>query len=282
MADLQLVWSEYGDPTGAPVIALHGGGKTRQHFQRIGSGGDLARRWICPDLRGHGDSADAGPPFTVAQLARDVLATVDCIGIDDFDVVGHSLGGRVTAEICRQAPDRVRSAILLDPVVMTGEQYRKLHERPSQLRFEQWLERDFSAAEEMISELPTAHQGQYIPDDAWPHVRLEARSWLRATDIGRFRFKIDLPGLHAIIADCARNLPPQFGSYAGPTLLLVSGLWGICTEEGLTAVQSQLGAALSTVVIEGASHNLLWDGYPQTAAEVGAFLRRSAHAVSRP
>ena len=61
-------------------------------------------------------SVDLGGPHTIEQLAGDVLVTMEALGLNRADIIGHSLGARIAAEICRQQSDDARS--VLDPVVL--------------------------------------------------------------------------------------------------------------------------------------------------------------------
>ena len=45
-------------------------------------------------------------------MAEDVRALLDHLGIDKADVMGYSMGARITAFLALAHPDRVRSAIL--------------------------------------------------------------------------------------------------------------------------------------------------------------------------
>src|SRR5260221_263579 len=72
------------------------------------------RRVIALDNRGHGDSAklyDAAQ-YEIAVMADDVIALMDHLAIARADVMGYSLGSRMTAVLARDAPQRLRSAIL--------------------------------------------------------------------------------------------------------------------------------------------------------------------------
>src|SRR3982074_1093596 len=72
------------------------------------------RRVIALDNRGHGDSGklyDAAQ-YEVALMAGDVIALMDHLGIDRADIMGYSLGSRMTAVLARSHPQRLRSAIL--------------------------------------------------------------------------------------------------------------------------------------------------------------------------
>jgi pimeloyl-ACP methyl ester carboxylesterase len=85
---------------GRPVLLLHGlFSSARMNWIKFGHAAKLAEAGfeaIMPDLRAHGDSGtphepDAYPPDV---LVRDVAAVVDALGLDDFDLVGFSLGAR--------------------------------------------------------------------------------------------------------------------------------------------------------------------------------------------
>lgn len=66
------------------------------------------------DIRGHGAS-DAPPgPYTFAQLAADVLALWDALGIARSHVVGLSLGGMIAQHVALAAPQRVTALVLAD------------------------------------------------------------------------------------------------------------------------------------------------------------------------
>ena len=113
---------EYGSPNGFPVVALHGAAGMKERWKRAGTEGMPQRRWICPDLRGYGESIKS-PPWTLAQLAQDVVATLDSLRVETADLIGASLGGAVAFAVARLAPSRVRSVVVVDPPVSTREEY---------------------------------------------------------------------------------------------------------------------------------------------------------------
>jgi pimeloyl-ACP methyl ester carboxylesterase len=72
------------------------------------------RRVIALDNRGHGESSklyDAAQ-YEIAIMAGDVIALMDHLEIARADIMGYSLGGRMTAVLAREQPQRLRSAIL--------------------------------------------------------------------------------------------------------------------------------------------------------------------------
>lgn len=98
----RLAYQETGE--GRPLILLHGLMERGSHWVDLGLAWRLAdrgHRVIMPDLRGHGDSVKSHdvafyPPDV---LAHDGLALVDHLGLTDYDLAGHSLGGRTVARM---------------------------------------------------------------------------------------------------------------------------------------------------------------------------------------
>ena len=66
------------------------------------------------DLRGHGMSSSMAGPYTIEQLAADVLALVDHVGWKGAAIAGHSMGGAVALEAARLVPDAFDAIVLLD------------------------------------------------------------------------------------------------------------------------------------------------------------------------
>lgn len=68
---------------------------------------------VAVDLRGHGKSPVPDGPYSVRDLAEDVLAVMDSQSIESAHLVGLSLGGAVAQWIAVHRPARVRSLSLL-------------------------------------------------------------------------------------------------------------------------------------------------------------------------
>jgi pimeloyl-ACP methyl ester carboxylesterase len=69
---------------------------------------------IALDNRGHGDSSKLYDPelYHIPTMASDVTALMDHLAIERADIMGYSLGSRMTAWLARSQPQRLRSAIL--------------------------------------------------------------------------------------------------------------------------------------------------------------------------
>jgi len=103
---------------GPTVVFLHPTPLDGEYWRPLTE--DLAGvRAIVPDLRGHGASELGALPtggfslvpnvsvLTVGQLAADVLALLDHLGVREAVFAGCSIGGYVLLEIWRRAPQRV-------------------------------------------------------------------------------------------------------------------------------------------------------------------------------
>jgi pimeloyl-ACP methyl ester carboxylesterase len=103
----------FGAGAGPALLLVHGFGGAAWNFDELA---ELlpGRRLLIPDLPGHGGSAPLAAPSLAgfADVLADVLAAE---GIDQTDVLGHSLGGVVALRLAVRHPERVRRLILAAP-----------------------------------------------------------------------------------------------------------------------------------------------------------------------
>jgi len=76
------------------------------------------------DMRGHGGSDPVAGPYTMAQLADDVAAALDFLGIAKVQLIGLSIGGMLGQAFAIAHGQRLISAMLCDtsPQTMAGAQ----------------------------------------------------------------------------------------------------------------------------------------------------------------
>ena len=67
---------------------------------------------LAVDLPGFGANADLHAPQTIGGYATWVLDTLRAQGIEQFHLLGHSMGGMIAQEIATMAPDRVDRLVL--------------------------------------------------------------------------------------------------------------------------------------------------------------------------
>lgn len=111
---VELAYQQAGD--GVPFVLVHGFTGSGREWSGVIA--DLAsdRRVIALDQRGHGESTNTGDSTTYVfdQLVDDLAAFVDALGLDVFDLLGHSMGGLVAMRYAIEHASRVRSLIPMD------------------------------------------------------------------------------------------------------------------------------------------------------------------------
>jgi pimeloyl-ACP methyl ester carboxylesterase len=109
---------------GTPVVLLHGLFSSSETWTRVCS--ELDRTSIAFDLPGYGESDPSRRG--VNAKAEDVAAAIRALGLERFDLVGHSFGGAVAARVAELMPERVESLVLLAPAGF-GRLATALHRR---------------------------------------------------------------------------------------------------------------------------------------------------------
>jgi len=118
----RFAYREGGDARGAPVVMLHGWPESSYCWNGVAGHLKPGLRVIAPDLRGLGDS-NREPDRDAYQkqaLAQDVVAMLDVLGVDQFQLVGHDWGGVVAQEVALAVPARVRRLVLMNIVVINN------------------------------------------------------------------------------------------------------------------------------------------------------------------
>ena len=112
MTTVALKHYEQGDPEAPPVLLGPSLGTTLALWDHLADTLDEEFRVIRFDARGHGASPAPEGPYTMPELAADVVALADDLEIDRFAYVGISLGGAIGLQLALDHPDRVRSLVL--------------------------------------------------------------------------------------------------------------------------------------------------------------------------
>ena len=114
--DVQIAYLDEGE--GDPILLVHGFGSTKDvNWVYPGWVSELKKngcRVIALDNRGHGASSKLYDPeaYHIGTMAGDVTALMDHLNIERADIMGYSLGSRMTALLALNQPQRLRSAIL--------------------------------------------------------------------------------------------------------------------------------------------------------------------------
>jgi pimeloyl-ACP methyl ester carboxylesterase len=113
---VEIAYLDEGE--GEPIVLVHGFASNKEvNWVSPGWVATLTvagRRVIALDNRGHGASSKLYQPaqYSTTLMAGDVRALMNHLGIDRADVLGYSMGARITAFLAVAHPECVRSAIL--------------------------------------------------------------------------------------------------------------------------------------------------------------------------
>jgi pimeloyl-ACP methyl ester carboxylesterase len=241
-----------GDPAGQVVVFVHGWPDSSYSFSRVLPLFPQRYRTVALDLRGFGRSDRPVTGYAMDDLATDVLAALDALGIERATLVGHSMGTFVARRAARLAPDRIANLVLIGSAPTgandtTREVAGLLADLadPVPLAFV----RDFQAG--------TVHAG--LPDPFFEGI--VAESALAPAHVWRSAFA----GLLAF--DDTADLP----SIAAPTLLV----WGGHDALFDRAHQDDLLTALPDarlVVYPDAGHCPNWERPERLVDDIVAFL----------
>jgi len=112
----RLVYAEFGDPHGHPVLALHGTPGSRFMFALTDAAArERGLRIVAPERPGYGLS-DFRRLDTLPQMAQDVKALADALELRRFALIGVSGGGPHAVAAAASMGSRIALLALVSPV----------------------------------------------------------------------------------------------------------------------------------------------------------------------
>ena len=125
---VRLQYFEEGDGP-ETIVLVHGYASsaalwryTIEHLSREQQDGTPRFRIIAFNNRGAGDSgrADTEDGYTVQSFAEDLYNAVSELGLSDFILVGHSMGGATVTQFSMAHKDMLRALVLLNSTPLNG------------------------------------------------------------------------------------------------------------------------------------------------------------------
>jgi len=108
---MQMYYEVSGPATGTPLVVLHGA------YMNIPTMGAIipklakTHRVYVPELQGHGRTTDIDRPITYPNLAADVAAFMDAVGLKKADVFGYSMGAVTGLQLAIHHPEKVNKLV---------------------------------------------------------------------------------------------------------------------------------------------------------------------------
>jgi pimeloyl-ACP methyl ester carboxylesterase len=108
-----LPYVEQGDPSGVPVVLLHGFLDSWRSFEPVLSHLPEAVHAFAVTQRGHGDASRPAAGYGVPDFAADLTAFMDVLQLEAAVIVGHSMGSAVALRFALDHPDRTSELVLV-------------------------------------------------------------------------------------------------------------------------------------------------------------------------
>src|SRR5690606_8118069 len=108
---LQMHVTEAG--AGRPILLLHGFPQSSREWMPVMSALATRAHLVAPDLRGAGRTDAPGSGYDAATMARDVMALLDELGLEQVDLVAHDWSALVGFDLCLDYPDRIRRYVAI-------------------------------------------------------------------------------------------------------------------------------------------------------------------------
>ncbi|UUW91437.1 alpha/beta fold hydrolase [Pimelobacter simplex] len=245
---------EWGSSASPALVCIHGVGSDAQWWARAGERwADAGFRVIAFELRGHGSSGWE-PPWTHATYVADLLESVTALGLDQVDWAGFSFGGRLLLDLAAVAPERIRRAVIMEPVVQISPDLA-LHRATQELTGDVWpsVEEFLGGRENIAGTTPemvaaAARQFDTLPD-------------------GRVRRRTCQSAIVSIFSEFAAA-PPPASTLTVPALLLHAPAFGLVSAEQ----QAAYAPYLRRVVEVPGMHDVLDTALEETVTAVQEFL----------
>jgi pimeloyl-ACP methyl ester carboxylesterase len=114
---VRLSVAEAGDPSGEPVVLLHGFPEHSHSWRfQLPALAEAGYHAVAPDLRGYGgsDRPTAVEAYAAPALVGDVAGLIRALGHERAHVVGHDWGGGLAWGLAGNLPEVVRSLTILN------------------------------------------------------------------------------------------------------------------------------------------------------------------------
>lgn len=214
------------------LILIHGYGSNSETWGRVVDKLSKAFELFTIDLRGMGRSGRYGKKSVRQTWADDVASAIAVLAKEPVVLVGHSLGGWVSAAIAAQYPDLISKAILVEPYTGAYSGVRKQSRQRPQSDRKTRAELIRSALTPKDLQQAVAKEYEGASDDS---VRRIAKMW--------FEMDPDLEERPLSKSEETETFDDIFNSIECPTLIIQGSpdKGGILTDQETARVADLIG-----------------------------------------
>jgi non-heme chloroperoxidase len=250
---VMLPYVEQGDPSGVPVLLLHGFVDSWRSFELLLPHLPPSIRAIALTQRGHGDASRPATGYHSHDLAADLAAFMDALRIESGVIAGASSGGIVAQRFAIDHPERTRGLVLIgSPITLRGKPGPLALWESILSKLEDPVDPGF-VREFQESTLAQSVPQAFLQSMIQESLKVPARVWRAATE--------------ALIED---DHTGELNKIVAPTLIL----WGdsdvLTRGDQETLATAIVGSRL--VVYPGGGHTLYWEQPDRVASDLVAFV----------
>ena len=120
---MRFHYLEWGNPDNPPMLLLHGFAQTCHSWDFVALGFSDNYRVIVLDQRGHGDSDWASDgDYSPETQQEDISGVVNELGLDNFVLMGLSMGGRNSFTYAANNSGKVKALVVVDAAPQNMQQ----------------------------------------------------------------------------------------------------------------------------------------------------------------
>lgn len=222
-------------------------------------------RTIVFDNRDVGQSSRAREDYEIADMAADTLALADALGLEEFHLLGLSMGGTIAQEVALAAPRRVRSLTLVVTFAGGGAWARA--------QGRQWAARaPQMSAEERVDELLLLSLSEATFENA------DGIAFLRQLMLSNPNPQEPAAFVRQLLATSRHEARDRLGALALP-VHVIGGAHDVLLPVWKSQELAHLIPGASLTVLEGAAHGVNIDAAERFNAVVLDFLATTAAAA---
>jgi pimeloyl-ACP methyl ester carboxylesterase len=263
---------------GPPLVCLHGITNQCHTWDEVAAALSPAYRVLSIDLRGHGDSEKPAAGYAPADFGADLEGFARTLGLNQFILMGHSLGGYISAYYAGVHPERLTRLILVDssmprpadppdPITVIMERENR---RPVSFPTLD-AAAAYVATEADIGDT-RSHAERWTPQQ----IRTRTRNLMRQRPDSAWEWKYSRPAIVQIGLGRQTQDPAALWENAKrvtcPALLVRGELSPRCTPELAREMQAAF-QKLRVVTVPDVSHSPHLEDYPRFMAAITEFLR---------
>ena len=220
----RLHYLDWGNPQAPVMVLLHGFRSDAHSFGHFARNIRAKYHLLALDQRGHGDSAWVHDGYSRGSFAQEFEAFVRRLGLNDFILVGHPMGGMIGIGFAAAHPDMVRRLIIIDVGPgLNAEAIAHIRRQDLQVRGE------FRSVEEAFARV--RERDPLLGDDA---LRYRVELALKRLPAGKLTWKPD-PTLAEVMRGRRRVSPDviwgQLARVECPSLLVRGGISALMSRK---------------------------------------------------